>query len=547
MRVVPFTTFLGHQDYARFSPDGNQIAFAWDGEKEDNWDIYVKLIGVEKPLRLTTDPGEDKSPAWSPDGRYIAFHRHTEREDGIYVVPALGGPERKLHIQSPGCLWGAETLDWSPDGKHLAYADRRPDQQPATIFLLAVDNPDDKRSLTTSAGQDADYYPRFSPDGKTVAFVRAFTASSANDIFLVGVTGGESKRLTFDNTYVYGLDWTPDGAFVVFSSDRLGGSGRLWKVPAAGGEPEPLSVGQGGAYSPALCRDGRSLVYTLESFNKNIWRYEIHPASGRNKSPTKLIASTEANQGPQFSPDGKRIAFASSRSGSPEIWICDADSSNPRQLTFFGTAQAGTPRWSPDSRQIAFDFDVEGHGAIYAVSVEGGRPHRLTTGTSNNYVPSWSRDGKWIYFTSDRTGTWQVWKAPAEGGQAVQVTKKGGFAAFESPDGKTLYYAMGQNAPGLWKLPLQGGEETLVLEQLAAGYWGYWAVVQEGIYFYNVNTKAIEFYSFATHKVTQIAKPEKAAHKFFPGLAVSPDGRSILFAQVDRDESHIMMVENFRW
>jgi Tol biopolymer transport system component len=438
-------------------------------------------------------------------------------------------------------------LDWSPDGKYLAYVDRRPDQQPATIFLLAVDNPDDKRSLTTSAGQAADYYPRFSPGGKTVAFVRAFTASSAEDIFLVGVTGGESKRLTFDNTYVDGLDWTPDGAFVVFSSARLGSGGRLWKVPAAGGEPEPLSVGQGGAYSPALCRDGRSLVYTLASVNANIWRYEIHPASRRNTSPTRLIASTGGNQGPQFSPDGKRIAFASGRSGSPEIWVCDTDGSNPRQLTFFSTAQAGTPRWSPDGRQIAFDFDMEGHGAIFAVSVEGARPHRLTTGTSNNYVPSWSRDGKWIYFGSDRTGTWQVWKTPAEGGQAAQVTKKGGFAAFESPDGKTLYYAKGQNAPGLWKLPVQGGEETPVLEQLTAGYWGYWAVVQDGIYLYNVSTKTIEFFSFGTHKAGEIAKPEKAPNQYNPGLAGSPDGRWLLYAQVNEDTSHVMLVENFHW
>jgi hypothetical protein len=135
---------------------------------------------------------------------------------------------------------------------------------------------------------------------------------------------------------------------------------------------------------------------------------------------------------------------------------------------------------------------------------------------------------------------------PAEGGQAVQVTKQGGFAAFEAPDGKTLYYAKGQNAPGLWRLKVQGGEETPVLEQLGAGYWGYWAVAQDGIYFYNVNTKAIEFFSFATHKVTQIGKPEKAPWRYNPGLAVSPDGRWLLYAQVDENTSHIMLVENFR-
>jgi Tol biopolymer transport system component len=548
MHVVPFTTFLGHQSDARFSPDGNQIAFAWDGEKEDNWDIYVKLIGVEKPLRLTTDPGEDMSPAWSPDGRYIAFYRHTELEHGIYVVPALGGPERKLHSPHLRDVWGAASVDWSPDGKYLAYVDARPGQQGASIFLLAVDNPDDRRPLTTPPTPFAwDGGPRFSPDGESVAFIRVLSRGTAADVHVVRVAGGEPKRLTFDRVWVSGLDWTPDGAYIVFSSQRLGEWG-LWKVPAAGGEPEPLPVGQADAFEPSLSRDGHRLAYTLASFEENIWRYEIHPASGRNAFPTKLIASTDYNHGPQFSPDGKRIAFASGRSGSHEIWVCASDGSDPLQLTSFGGGLTGTPRWSPDSRQIAFDSEAgERHGDIYVVNAEGGRPRRLTTGTSSSVVPSWSRDGQWIYFGSDRTGTWQVWKTPAEGGEAVQVTKRGGFAAFESPGGKTLYYAKGQNAPGLWKLPVQGGEETPVVEQLGAGYWGYWAVVQDGIYFYNASTKAIEFFSFATHKVTNIAKPEKALDRFVPGLAVSPDGRWLVCAQTDEDTAHIMLVENFRW
>ena len=147
MRIVPFTSYPGQQNYARFSPDGNQIAFSWDGEKGDNWDIYVKLIGTEKPLRLTTDAGEDDFPAWSPDGRYIAFCRYNSKnEGGIYVVPALGGAEHRLPTPSLSWYDWAEFLDWSPDGKYLVYVDK----QTWTLFLVGADNPDDKRQLTTS-------------------------------------------------------------------------------------------------------------------------------------------------------------------------------------------------------------------------------------------------------------------------------------------------------------------------------------------------------------------------------------------------------------
>jgi Tol biopolymer transport system component len=171
----------------------------------------------------------------------------------------------------------------------------------------------------------------------------------------------------------------------------------------------------------------------------------------------------------------------------------------------------------------------------------------VTSGPSNNVTPSWSRDGRWIYFASDRTGAWQTWKIPSAGGQAMQVTKQGGFAAFESFDGATLYYAKGQAVAGLWKVPVAGGEETPVLEQLGADLWGYWSLTADGIYFYDTTTKAIEFFSFNTRKVTQVAKREKPPHFSVPGFAVSPDGRWILFTQVDQDDSHIMLVENFRW
>jgi hypothetical protein len=135
-----------------------------------------------------------------------------------------------------------------------------------------------------------------------------------------------------------------------------------------------------------------------------------------------------------------------------------------------------------------------------------------------------------------------VWKVPPEGGHAVQVTKKGGYAPFESPDGKTLYYTKRWDALSIWKAPVEGGEETLVLER-PSGFYLEWGLTGEGIYFYDETTKAIDFFSFATHKIMQIAKPEK------PGgtLAVSPDGRWILCSQVDQDTSNIMLVENFRW
>src|SRR5262249_54248862 len=153
-------------------------------------------------------------------------------------------------------------------------------------------------------------------------------------------------------------------------------------------------------------------------------------------------------------------------------------------------SSTGTPRWSPDGRQIAFDSRTTGDAEIYVIDVDGGTPRRVTSEKSNEVVPSWSQDGHSIYFASNRSSNWEVWKMPVAGGPAVQMTHHGGFGAFESPDGKFLYYAKGLTLPGIWRIPTGGGEETAVINSLQAGYWGFWSVVKEGIYYLDSTTKA---------------------------------------------------------
>jgi Tol biopolymer transport system component/predicted Ser/Thr protein kinase len=549
LRLVPFTSFPGEEIYPAFSPDGNQIAFSWNSEEGGkNYDIYVKLIGTGTPLRLTTDSANDTMPAWSPDGRHIAFLREVSDGYEVLIVPALGGPEREVgHSTYLG-------LDWSPDGKYLAIADRTSPRDPNAIFLLSIDTGEKRRVTTPPPQSFRDLLPAFSPDGRSLAFIR-MERTGVSDVYLVPAAGGEPKRLTYDGLDLWfnGVAWTPDGQEVVFSSPR-GGPFALWRIPASGGAPEQVAgVGRDARY-PSISRRGNRLAYTESFSNENIWRIEMPgtggPAPPATGSPAKLIVSTREQDSPQFSPDGKRIVFASNRSGSPEIWVCDSEGLNPVQLTSFGGPWAGTPRWSPDGQWIAFDSRPGGNPDIYVISAQGGSPRRLTTDPAEDVVPSWSRDGKWIYFGSNRTGEWQVWKVASGGGQALQVTQKGGFEAFESPDGKLIYYAKGQYTSGIWRVPTGGGEETPVPEMATAGYYRYWEVTERGIYFVpqKVTPQPIlQFFSFATQQVTQVmALDEPPVTSGVGGLAISPDGRWILYAQTDSSVADIMLVENFR-
>lgn len=545
-RIVPFTSFPGVEFRVSFSPDGNQLAFDWNGEKEDNYDIYAKLVDSSALLRLTTNPARDHSPAWAPDGRNIAFLRSLQLPSmggvmDVYLVSALGGAERKL---AEGIRVGEpQSLSWSPDGKFLALSDKSSADGPDSIVLLEVATGGKRRLTDPSTQISGDSTPAFSPDGRSLAFVRWVT-SGVSDLYLAPAAGGEPKRTTFDGVTIRGLAWTPDGEEIVFASERRGVSS-LWRISARGGEPELVEAIGSSVQYPVVSPRGDRLAFTELINDTNIYRADLAAPASRRPAGVKFLASTLEDDSPQYSPDGKSIAFGSTRSGSTEIWLCDSEGQQLRQLTAFGGPLTGTPRWSPDSRQIVFDSRSQGNADIYVISVEGGAPRRLTTEPSEDVVPGWSRDGRWIYFCSNRSGRREIYKLPVEGGQAAQVTAQGGFECFESLDGKFLYYTKRSYDSTLWRRAAAGGEETLAFNSDRLVYTRNWAVVDQGVYFAS-SESVIEFFNHAAGKAAPVATVEKRLTRGVPGLAVSPDRRWMLYAQIEQQGSDIMLMENFR-
>ncbi len=542
-RVVPLTTFAGSENEPSFSPDGNQVVFSWDGEKQDNLDLYVKMVGSPTALRLTTDAADDSAPSWSPDGQQIAFLKNGPHA-GVYLISPLGGREQKISD-----LQAFAGPAWSPDSKYVIVAlkllrGQKSFPEEPSLILLPVQGGEPRRFM---AAEPNGWYssPAFSPVGRTLAFASCRGTTNC-DLLVVPLSAdllpaGKPRQLASVRTYIAGIAWTPDGRSLIYSAGTLT-ERLLFRIDSAGGgEPKRLEIASQGAESPAVALKGNRLAFSRALFDTDIWRLQ---AGGK---PEPLLVSTMQDGSAQFSPDGRRIAFASARSGDRmAIWLADADGTGLVQLTRGPEDYQGSPRWSPDGNWIA--FDARGKDSLWDIKVvesSGGQARQLTGGTFSSNVPSWSHDGKWIYFNSDRSGRREIWRTPAQGGAAEQITRHGGRVALESTDGKTLYYTKEFGDGPLFAQPLgAGAEEKQILDKVTQR--GF-AVFADGIYYLYPLSAAgkteIRFHEFATGR-SRLVSPIDAQLSF--GFSVSPDRKAYLFTVVPSSGSDLMLIENFR-
>ena len=227
--------------------------------------------------------------------------------------------------------------------------------------------------------------------------------------------------------------------------------------------PHRIEWSRSGAFAPAAVPGRARMVFSQDRSDFDIFRFEPPDRE------TPVVASSVPDKSPRFSPDGTRIAFESSRSGSDEeIWVADADGGNPVQLTG-GPVDAnderwrGAPSWSPDGARIAFnDRSVSGTPDLWTVTVDGGALKRLTKDAFHDGLAAWSPDGRWVYYRQDRPDGRDIVRIPATGGHPERVTHDGTLFHVLSPDGTTLYYAKREGTSPLFALPIGGVERQIV-------------------------------------------------------------------------------------
>lgn len=537
---VQLTSEAGAQAYPSFSPDGKQVAYSahTGSHDEEGFHIMVRTVVQGSPRQLTSGAADDVGPVWSPDGTMLAFLRVQDGRAQVMTIPPAGGTERKVaEFDAAGDdAAPVPSLDWMRDGRALVAVVGGEKKVPALSIVSVQDGT--MRSLThPPEGSLGDSTPAVSPDGKSLAFVRNQEDERA-DIYLCDLNGGSLRQLTFDNHAIRGLAWAAGGTDLVYSSDR--GSGwRLWRLPSYGGSPRDLLVAGNRSSFPAVSAKVHLLAFTDSPSVSAVYRAQLGTADGPS-GERQVIHSTARESNAAWSPDGTKIANVSEMSGTPEIWISDANGGNRVQLTKLEGARVRNPRWTPDGRTILFESRGQRGVEIYTVPAEGGKVTRILADAGD---ASWSRDGKSVLYSANG----QVWRAAPDGSNAKVLTHRfGSGEPEESVDGKWVYYRARRT---IWRVPVEGGKEDEYFVPEHDLLWGgSLHPVKDGIYYSEFErgqrAVAIAFYDFATGKSRPVLRVKNG--DLNEGFSLSPDGKWVLYAKTDRSQTNLVLVENFR-
>jgi Tol biopolymer transport system component len=401
-------------EWLTLSPDRTLIAY--QSKQDDNMDIYVMSARGSEPTRITDDPARDEWPKWSYDGRWLMFGSDRTGEEELWVIKIRpdGRPEGFPIQVTRG---GADNGNWTLDGK-IAYSTS------TDLTHVFTANPDGSQETQLTGQYKQNFGPRWSPDGKNIAFVAYYGEGVRTGVMTVSSSGGDTNFLARGGSPA----WSPDGQRIAYCSERRSVARPINKatitiIPAKGGEAMELMNYDGYLVNLDWSPDGRHIAFDY-SYDR-------------------------MREGPNHIPDLPGSAR--------DIYIVSVTGGEPERLTRIDMKKLSfeSPRWSPDGKKIAFLW-LDRTGAeetgilskppcIYTIDVEGGEP-KFVTDENPMWWFCWTPDSRYIIF-SNAEG---LYKIPVSGGKAEKLNIQGRGPDL-SPDGKKIaYYRRAEPKVDFW-------------------------------------------------------------------------------------------------
>ena len=545
---VPVTAQSGQQLFPSVAAD-KTIAFSQRNGAD--WDIYV-LRHASPPVNLTPDSAADDWQAeFSPDSKWLAF-RSERSGGGIYIMSPEGKNLKRL--TSAGF-----NPTWSPDSAEIAYSTAQVIADPAirpirgALFTIKVST--GERRILWAQGDAVQ--PRWSPNGKRIAFWGFASQGGQRDIWTINPAGMDPIKVTNDAATDWNPVWSPDGKHLYFGSDR-GGRMEIWRVPIdentgrVQGPPTQITRngnGVRGHIAFDFAELGYRMLYIDRIVNQTVQRASFDPATGRIAGePTQILDAKLAPTQVDVSPDGGMLAFYSAR--QPEnLYVAKADGSSPLQLTN-DNFRDRNPAWSPDGKRMAFYSDRSGNYEIWTVNSDGtGLTQVTNTPGANRSGALWSPDGARLAYVQRRGPTWDTYVIDPAKSPAQQVIEElpaigAGDEYFTptswSPDGRTIVgtrtFTDRVIAGGIFTYSLEFRTYKMVVDKAAGARW-----LNDGrrLVYPDTSTNKILLVDTLNPVPVEILS---VAPRSLGIVRLAPDNKTLFFT-LSTSESHVWQVE----
>lgn len=432
-----------------WSPDGTRIA-ANTREYGLSHIVVVPVTGGP-PKRVTFGANARFTLGWHPDGdRLLSYDFAEGGSFRVAVTSTRTGAVTQLIPGEARPTFG----NWSPDGSRIAYMVF---EGAKTTLWIADSTGQNRRQLTFEGFEQLpNMTAGWSPDGKQLVYESRRTGKP--DIWVIPVDGGSPRQLTRDIRSDYSPVWSSDGKYIAFLSNR-GGQTDVWVVSSAGGTEFRVTDTPADKDDIPAWRPGTyELLLGATTRRSSLWRYDLATGAETRLTPDSLRVNWF-----QVSPDGRQVNFSIHRGGDIEdLAVIPASGGDIRTLVT-GGGSVRTARWSPDGAKIAFASNRAGTADIWMVDVATGGLRQVDTASSVESQPSWSADGTLLYYISNRDARISdLWAVPVTGGAPKRVTSTGNvIAVFPVVGfGRVLLGVIGTRA-GEYNVALLGKDRSL--------------------------------------------------------------------------------------
>ena len=430
--IYRFTDFNGLEEFPAIAPDLKSVAFTArvNGFRQ----VFVRLMAGGTPLPITKDDADHELPRWSSDSASIIYFSPAAPgalQGTLWRIRALGGPPSRV-VDSVG---GG---DIGPDGRIACFR-----VSGGQVELVSV-SPEGDDVRTIARFPEAGYckYPRWSPDAKWIAYQRGDGVRW--DVFAVSVDRGAPRKLTHDNGQIHGLAWLPDSQGLIYSSSRgttmaYLPTQALWQVDLDGGEARPIAPADLWYLHPDV-HAGGTMVASRLRMQFDLWKYPTDGTPEENvRRGLRITHQSGQVQTPTVGASDREIAFLADSGGHANVWVTVPEKGELRQITNERdpSVSLGVPIWSPDGKWIAFVSSRGNTGlgfGVWLIGPDGGNLRKLA---DRGLGVTWSPDAQWVYYVDAGV----LYKVPTAGGSPVRV-RAGPARNVVGFDGKTLYFML---------------------------------------------------------------------------------------------------------